>query len=438
MKYLVFWASLLAVPALACCLALWKRSIRWTFYAMVAGLYLYEETSISFISYETYSGSSGGMEVSLLHILALAVILALAFRGKWLSPFPEGGIRLYVLYFFLCLPSLWNADSVVIGWLEVWKMMMMFLFWHAVYGYLVYSDDGEAVVKALAFLVIVNGLKVMQQHYAFQTIKGMFPHRNGMAMAMNLLGPMFLSGYLELGLRDKLGRLCAVAFAFAALCGMWSYSRGAIAVLPLGYGLAALASLSGTLHSPGAAFRRLAPVMLAGLLGLVAIWPHLVERFTGAPAGSKFTRVALAHCAWDMMRTHPFAGVGINNWSLNLGPEHPYQDHVRELLDNDVNYTGIVETVYLLVGAECGIPALLAMVAWFAWHWVACLKGIWRLRGTRWHFVAAGLSGGLLANYLQSTLEWVLRQRRTMFLLVFCFALVAWLRTLSRGKEKTA
>lgn len=438
MKYLVFWAVLAAVPVLAWCMALWKRSIRWTFYAMIAGLYLYEETSISFISYETYHGTSGGMEVSLLHILALAVILALAFRGKMLSPFPEGGARLYALYFFLCLPSLWNADSLVIAWLEIWKMMMMFLFWHAVYGYLVSTGDGEAVVKALALLVIVNGLKVLQQHYAFQAAQGMFPHRNGMGMAMNLLGPMFFAGYLELGLRDRLGRVCALAFAFAGLCGMWSYSRGAIAMIPLGYGIAAGACLLGGVPSVGAMARRLVPVLLAGMLGLVAIWPHLVERFTGAPAGSKFTRVALAHCAWDMMKTHPFAGVGINNWSLNLEPEHPYLDHVREKLDNDVSYVGIVETVYLLVGAECGFPALIAMLGWFAWHWVASLKAAWRLRRTRWHFVAAGLSGGLLANYLQSTLEWVLRQRRTMFLLVFCFALIAWLRTLDRGKEKAA
>jgi hypothetical protein len=437
-KYLVFWATLLAMPVLAGFLALQKRWIRWAFYGMIAGLYLYEQTSISFISCELYRGSAKGMEVSLLHLLALAVVAALAIRGKWLSPLPEGGIRLYALYFFLCLPSLWNADSVVIGWLEVWKMIMVFLFWHAVYGYLVSTGDAEAVVKALAILVIVNGLKVIQQHYAFQSAQGMFPHRNGMAMAMNLLGPVFLAGYLELGLRDRLGRVCALAFAFAALCGMWSYSRGAIAVLPVGYAIAVGGCLVGSGPSPGAMFRRLVPVFLAGLVGLAAIWPHLVKRFTGAPTASKNTRIALANCAWEMMKAHPWAGVGINNWSLNLAPPHPYLENAEAKMDTELRYTGIVETVYLLVGAECGIPALLAMLAWFAWHGVACLKLTWRLRGVRWHFVAAGLLGGLTSNYLQSTLEWVLRQRRSLFLLVFCFALTAWMRTLRPGEENAA
>lgn len=437
MKYLVFWGALMAVPLLACVLVFQKRWTRWAFYGMMAALYLYEQTSISFVSYEMYHGTANGVEISLLHLLALAVVLALAIRGKWLPPFPEGGIRLYVLYFFLCLPSLWNADSVVIGWLEVWKMIMLFLFWHAAYGYLVTTDDAETIVTVLALFMIANTLKVVQQHYAFQTTKGVFPHKNGMAMAMNLLGPVCLAGYLQMGLRNRLGRWCTAAFLGAALCGMWSYSRGAIAVMPVGYGIAAAGCLASSRFSPRV-MRRMLPVGLAGLLGLAAIWPHLVERFQGASAASKETRVILAYCATEMMKAHPWAGVGINNWSLNMDPEHPYQERVEDKLGKKLDFRGIVETVYLLVGAECGIPALLAMLAWFLWHAVAALGASWRLRGTRWHFLAVGLTGGLTSNYLQSTLEWVLRQRRSMFLLMLCFALVAWLRTLRREKEKMA
>lgn len=437
-KYALFWTALALMPVLAAILSVHKRWMGWAFYGMLLGLYLYESTSISFLSHEMYKGTAKGMEISLLHILALAVILALSLRGRRQSLFPEGGIRLYAVFFFLCIPSLLNADSPVIGWLELWKMIMVFLFWRAIYGYLVETGDAGTVLKALAIFVIANALKVIQQHYSFQSAQGVFPHRNGMAMAMNLLGPMYFAGYLQLGLRNRLGLWCTVAFGCTALCGMWSYSRGGIAALPIAYGMTTCACLFGAQRSRGQVLRRLVPVLLAGLVGLSAIWVHMVQRFQGAPSGSKFTRIALAHCAWEMMKDHPWIGVGINNWSLNLGPEHPYQDIVRDKMDNDINYTGLVETVYLLTGAECGIPALLAMLAWFGWHWVACMRIIWRLRGSQWHFIAAGLAGGLTANYLQSTLEWVLRQRRTMFLLVFCFALVAWLRTQRKEKEKAA
>ena len=438
MKYALFWAALAFVPVLAAVLAMNKRWTGWAFYGMLVGLYMYESTSISFLSHEMYRGTAKGMEVSLLHILALAMVLSLAFRGKAQSLFPEGGIRLYGVFFLLCIPSFWNADSAVISWLELWKMMMVFLFWHAVYGYLCDTGDAETVLKALALFVIANALKVIQQHYSFHTAQGVFPHRNGMAMAMNLLGPVFFAGYLQLGLRNWLGRWCTLAFACAALCGMWSYSRGAIAALPIAYGLAAGACLLGPNRLRGKVMWRLVPVVIAGLVGLAAIWVHMVQRFQGAPTGSKYTRVALAYCAWEMMKDHPFAGVGLNNWSLNLEDTHPYQDIVIEKMDNEMSYTGLVETVYLLTGAECGIPALLAMVAWFLWHWVACVRMVWSLRWSQWHFIAAGLSGGLAANYLQSTLEWVLRQRRTLFLLVFFFALVAWMRTLRQEKEQAA
>lgn len=439
MKYLVFWAVLAAVPVLAALLSFDKRWIGWMFYGMLAGLCLYEETSINFLSYPSYRGTALGMEISLLHILALAVILALGFRGRWLPPLPEGGIRLYALFFLLCLPSLRNADSLVMGWLEVWKLMMLFLFWHAVYGYLVATGDAKTVVMALALLVIANTLKIVQQHYSFQWTQGLFSHRNTMAMAMNLIGPVFLAGYLQFGLRNRLGLTCAMAFAGAGLCTMWSYSRGAIVMLPIGYGIATgFSLLSGARRSGGSMLLRLAPVGLAGLIGLCAIWPHLMERFRGAPEESKFTRIFLAHCAWEMMKAHPFAGVGVNNWSLNLDPVHPYHEIVEEKLNVQRDFTGIVETAYLLTGAECGIPALLAMLAWFLWHWVACLKAAWRLRGTRWQFIAAGLAGGLVVSYLQTVLEWVLRQRQTMFLLMLCFGLVAWLRTLRREKELAA
>lgn len=110
-----------------------------------------------------------------------------------------------------------------------------------------------------------------------------------------------------------------------------------------------------------------------------------------------------------------------------MDPVHPYQDRASEKLGVELNYRGIVETVYLLVCAECGVPALLAMLAWFASYWFLCLRLMRRLRGTPWFFVPAGLLGGLTVNYLQSALEWVLRQQLNLVILMFVFALLSHL-----------
>jgi len=417
------------VPFLAWFLALKLKWVRWAIWSMIVGMYAYQPTAINFFSHERYAGTARGMEISLIHLVAFAILLALAIRGKSRRLFPEGGIRIYTLYFCLCLPSLWNADNVLLGWLEVWKMMLLFLFWHAAYGYLHATGDVGTVVQALAVFAIANTLKVAHQHYAgvFQPA-GVFPHRNCMAMAMNLLGPVFLAGYLHMGLTDGLGRLCALAFAGAALSGMWSYSRGGIAMVPVGYGLSALACFS-QMRRNVRVWWRMVPVVLTGVVGLCAIWPNLESRFRNASSSSMETRQDMACCTWEMIKAHPFVGVGINNCSLNMDENHPYQELASQAQGREIQVAGIVETVYLLVGAECGIPALLAMVAWFAWHWVKSLKLVWQLKGTKWQFVAAGLLGGLTANYMQSTLEWVLRQPINLCLLVFCFAVIAYLGT---------
>ena len=90
---------------------------------------------------------------------------------------------------------------------------------------------------------------------------------------------------------------------------------------------------------------------------------------------------------------------------------------------------GIVETVYLLVGAECGVPALLAMLLWFLWYWVSCLRLLKRLKNTRYFFLPAGLLGGLTAAYAQSCFEWVLRQQLNLICIMFLFATLSYLNT---------
>ena len=123
-----------------------------------------------------------------------------------------------------------------------------------------------------------------------------------------------------------------------------------------------------------------------------------------------------------------------------MGPEYPYQERAGEALGVKLTYNGIVETVYLLIWAECGIFALLGFIIWMLWYWFVCLRLLKRLRGTKSFFIAAGLLGGITANVLQSTLEWVLRQQLNFICLMFVFALVAYLNTSWRKlvKDKEA
>ena len=429
MKYVVFAVAAFGIPPLTALFCLNLRWMRFAFWAMAAAMCLYEATSINFFSHEYYSGTSRGMEVSLIALFDIAMMTAMALRGKVRKLVPDGGAWCFVVYFLLCLPSLFVADDLLFSWFEVWKTILVFLHFLAVYWYLRTTGDVKPVMWALMAFIVINGLAVVKSHYSgvFQP-SGVFPHRNGMAMGMLLLGPVFYVAYLTHGFGTWFGRISALAFVFAAGSTIWSYSRGAIAVMPIAYGLATLACFgerAGTLRK----LKRLIPIVLAGLVGLALVLPRVVERFASAPKSSGDTRVELAACAWEMIRDRPLTGVGINNWSLNMESSHPYQERASNALGVDLNYHGIVETVYLLVCAECGLPALLAMLVWFAWYLFLCLRLLGRLRHTEWFFVPAGLLGGLAANYVQSALEWVLRQQLSLVCLMFVFAMLSYLNT---------
>jgi len=427
MKYAVFAIVAIGVIPLAALLTFNVRWMKYAFWGVVVAMCLYQQTAINFFSHELYPGTSRGMEVSLIHLFAIAILAAFALRRKFAGWMPETGYKLYVLYFLMCMPSLTAVGDGLIAWLEVWKMIMLFIFYVMVYTYLNGTGDVDTVLKSLAIFTIINTLFVVKAHYAgvYQP-HGVFPHRNGMAMGMLLLGPIFFAAYVTHGLRSSFGKMCAIASGGAVLCTLWSYSRGAIAMLPLGYGIAALSCCV----QGGRRWRkvgRLLPIVVAAALGVVAILPRVIERFVNAPKSSGETRVELAACAWEMIRDKPLCGVGINNWSIKMAPPYEYQDRASERLEREFNYRGIVETVYLLVCAECGIPALVAMLIWFGWYWLLCVRLLWRLKDSYWAFVPAGLLGGLSANYLQSALEWVLRQQLSLICLMFTFAILSYL-----------
>ena len=428
MKHLVFAAACLGVLPLAFLLSRSRRWLRVAFAGVVAAMCLWNATSISFFVEEGYRGTSRGLDVSLAWLASFVLLFALAFarrlRGGLL---PDAGSRLYLLYALLCLPSLTAAESLPFAFFELWTMAMLLVFYAAVANYLRATDDVRTVLAALAVFAVANFLAVVRGHVAsvYQP-HGVFPHQNSMAVAMHLFGCLFLAGYLAHGVRTRFGRLCALAFLCAAAATARSYSRMALALMPLGYGIAYLACVVRV--RPRRWLARTVPLALAGAVALAVMLPRFVERFETAPEESGSTRVELARCAREMILDEPLRGVGLNNWGLKINPPWDYAERAGRIHDwGEDHQDALVETVYLLVAAECGIPALLALLAWFGWYWALCVRLLRRLRGRPEAFVPAGLLGGLTIAYAQSCFEWVFRQPLNLVCLMLCYALLSHL-----------
>ena len=135
------------------------------------------------------------------------------------------------------------------------------------------------------------------------------------------------------------------------------------------------------------------------------------------------TRQYLAASAWNMMKDEPLLGIGLNNWGIKINPPYPYCEYRynNKRIAKDFK-EGIVETSYLLVGAECGFLALGAFLAWLGYYYTIACKLVKQFRRSDYFFIPVGLVGGLTAIYLQSTLEWVMKQQVNFIQMMVLFA----------------
>ena len=438
MKYAVFFLALLAMPPYGVALSLNRRWMKYAVWGMIGALAVYQGTAINFFSYEEYRGSSRGMEVSIVYLLAFALLVAAAFKHRLPKFIPSFGAFLYVTYFLLCLPSYGAAENTLFSWMETWKMIMIYLVYLAVRAYLDMTDDTQALVKGLAGFAIFNFMLVVKDHLSgvYQP-HGVFPHQNGLAMAMHLFANMFFALFLLGGWRRSW--LNVAGFVAATACIVRTYSRGALAMIPISFFVTFILAMKAAPHGRKLAIMgRVIPIAAVGMVGLALMLPRIIERFTEAPEASKNTRLELALCAKEMIVDEPWRGVGINNWGIKINPPYEYAERAGRHTNRGEDFRdGIVETVYLLVGAECGIPALTAMFLWFLSYLVLCLVLVKKLSGTPDVAIPAGLAGGFVALYLQSCLEWTLRMQMNLILLFVFYALLDHLNAARKRRVRT-
>ena len=433
MKYFFFLAALLGVlPAVILILSnrFW---LRWFIPCLLLPVVVFNETAINFYSNEYYRGTSRGLEISIIYLVAGVVLLSFMLLRKPMKIFPDIGSKLYLVYFLLSFPSIMNAENEMFSIFELWKMVMMYLFFLAVYNYLEYSEgDFEIFLISITGVVLIDFFVIIRQHFqGYYQARGVFPHQNSLAMCMMMAGMLFFSRSFNArdGIRSKLYFL---VFLVASASLVRTYSRGALFCYPLSGMINFFCSMINRLS-----FRKLyltGIMMLIAAVGIIIFLPRVIDRFEKAPESSGETRKNFAIAAANMMRDEPILGVGLNNWGIKINPPYTYSRHRDPKKGYTEDYKdGIVETIYLLVGAECGLPCLAALLCWFGYYWFAAFRLMVRLRGTRFFYVPVGVFAALSGAYLQSTLEWILKQQINFMWLMMFFAFISYL--IKHGKE---
>ena len=161
-----------------------------------------------------------------------------------------------------------------------------------------------------------------------------------------------------------------------------------------------------------------------GLLGLCIILPRILSRLETAPDQSRSTRINLAIAALNMAKDKLW-GVGINNWGIKINPPYDYSEHRTTARYTEDFKDGIVETIYLLVAAECGWIGFASLILWFLCYWWYAVRLMLTCVQTNIFPLPLGLFAGLSAIYVHSTLEWMLKQTSNFYQLMLVFGILA-------------
>ena len=444
LTFLFIFLYLLPFLTAMCCMFPMVR------HACFAGMVYFttNEYSINFDPMPSWHGTARGFMFSAVYICAIPLLLSMIFSPRYkIKVFPPGTF-FYFLYYLSIIISGVNAIHLEQWGFEVYKMFWMYIVFSATFNYLNNCKDLRFFIYVVCCSLIILFLVGLNQKYRqgiFQ-VHSTFPHQNSLSLYLEMFGLLTLGVLMNEHLTKTLFTVSLIAFGGATLLIVFTYSRGGLVIF-FG-GIAIVCALSILFN--GFSVRRLT-LLLIGLLVMLSVvgyaLPRIIQRFTKAPDASKQTRVYLAIAAKRM--ANDFAlGVGANNFSEYSSDNWNYAREQIEEIPNDYSNGPIVETIYLLVAAECGWGGLFVLALWFLYYYFSTIISMFLLRKMPCSGIVIGIFGGLTCNYWHSSLEWSLKQVNNFAGQMIIYALVgvialnrknikaAYLKGLKNGTQK--
>ena len=406
------------------------------------------EVMIHVMSIPDWRGTARGYAFSAVSLFAVPLLLSTLFMPKYKVRLFPPGTFFYFLYFMAVLLSGVNAIYMHQWGFEVVKMFWMYITFLAAFNYLNNCADLKffvCVISCVLIILFVIGFKQKYMESRFQ-ISSTFPHQNSLALYLELFGLLSLGVLMNEQMNKLMFVLVLGAFAGSVLLILFTFSRGGFVIFFGGIAIVCALSILCNGFSP----RRML-LMLFGLTFMLCVvgyaLPRIIQRFTKAPEASKNTRIALAIASRRMANDYRL-GIGANNYSEYSGGDGKY-NYTKELYPAGYpQFGGIVETIYLLVAAECGWYGLVILILWFMYYYISSLISVIVLRKMPCSGIIIGVFAGQTCWYWHSTLEWSLKQYNNFAQQMIVYALIgviavnrkkikaAYLRSLERQQQQ--
>lgn len=434
-KDVLFWGVfLIGVPAGAIFAANSQRFRDAAFFGIVIGTTRADLFDINFLSTAWYRGTTRGVEISYLDVLAIVLLLGLLSNARRTGvrlPRPVGMGALLAYFFYACANVLFN-DPKIYGVFELSKIVRGILVFVTAAYYFRGEREMRVLFAALLTAAFVEAVYSSFQRYAlhWHRVTGTLPHSNGLSQYCTMLaGPLLV--YTMMATRTKTRVMYAFGVLLAAGAVILSISRMGVAALPLVLGLAMFGGLRLNFSQANIILCVIIAVAAAG--GAVKSAGTLMSRYSQASLEDEYGsdtsgRGLYLRLAKEMVTSH-FFGIGLNNWSYWVS-EHgnefnlPYVPYPE--VDESTDFTGMEKHIGMwaqaapghnlmaLTVAELGWPGLILLLAmWGQWFWQA--GKLWRSR-VWWNWF--GLAGFtlLLAVFIQNVTEYEFRLTPIFFL----------------------
>lgn len=400
------------------------------FFVMVAGAVLTNRMDVNFFSQEWYRGTTRGVEVTALDVIALCLIVASIVIPRYPSKprlYLPGGLFIMSLYAAYGLFSVLTSHPQMFGAFELTKILRGIMFFLAAALFVRTRREVLLLIFAVVCTVSLQGAMSLQQRYldGIYRVGGSVEDPNSLSMYICLVSPILVAA-ASADVPRWLKRFCWIAFLPAALASLLTISRAGIPI----FGMVMLGTTVCCV-SWKPTFKKAGITLMVAMFAGVALFKAgdmLMERYGQASLSEEYLdtqnegRGVYLRWARAIINDHPF-GVGLGNWSYWVSKVYGPDAGFRYLSYDDANispkdielanavYAAPAHNLAALTAGELGVPGLiLFLLIWIRLFWMGA-SFLWTRRSDDpMRRMGIGLFFCMWGIFLQSLTEWVFRQ----------------------------
>jgi len=417
--------------------ASWSQRLRDVyFFAMVSLAVVVEKMDVNFLSAAWYRGTTRGIQISLIEILAFGLLYGcwMGRRGPNRGAFWPASLGLMLLFGAYAGVSVLVSEPKMFGAFELSRVFAGILIFVSVALYARSKREWTILVVALGCAVGFEGVWAARQHFVIHLDRseGTLDHANSLSMYFCLAVPPLIAMAVS-GWSRRLRLFCGLCASLGAVGLLLAFSRAGIPVFAA-VAAGTIACCASWQFSPGRIIFR--TLMLAGAAAMVvAVWGQIEERYATTSIEEEYFdtnidgRGVYLRLSEAIAKDH-FFGVGLNNWSYRVsrtyGPRLGYRfddyDYLASVYGtsnikvfSDAYLAAPAHSLGALTLGELGVPGLLIFVfLWLRWFSMG-VPFLLLPKGDPMRVLGVGILFSICGIFGQSLTEWVYRQTPILF-----------------------